>query len=232
MPFDSGSAQSAPLAFGLSNVFESPDEARRLGYASTMDDDGDLVSEWEESLSGADREGYYRALLGPEGAEQAVVTLPNGMEMSTSKAGCIAEAQVELYGSVDNALAVNALVNEYLSQASDGATDRDAQLTNLAPAFEKCMREQGFEVSGLGVSVLAGEMFGTYRSPGQSPSEAEQALAAADYACQQEIDLGGVLAESFAHTARDWLRANEGRLLAMQEELKLVEDRAMTMING
>ncbi len=41
-----------------------------------------------------------------------------------------------------------------------------------------------------------------------------------------------MVAESFAQGASEWIAANEGKLLAMQEELQLVKKRAVTVING
>lgn len=232
MPFDSSAAQTSPLSFGLSNIFTSPDEARRLGYASTIIDGGDVLSEWEDALTATDREKYFRALLGPQEAAQVEIELSNGMVIATSKEGCIAEAQAELYGSVEAQLAFNGLVNEYLSAASDTGNDRDARLAPLVPDFRRCMQEQGYDVENLGVQMLADELFGKYRAPGDAPGKAEQELAVADFQCQEQIDLRGVVAESFAQGAAEWINANEGKLLAMQEELTSVKDRAVQIING
>ncbi len=232
MPFDSDAAQSTPLSYGLSNLFASADEARRTGYATTISDGTDVVSEWEKSLSSSDREKYYSALLGPDGSEQIEVSLDNGMKLSTSKEGCIAEAQTALYGSVEDALAFTGLVNEYLSTAGDAGNERDAQVSALAPDYEKCMYAQGYDVTDFDAPALAQELFGTYRAPGEAPSPEEQALAEADFDCQTEVDLRATVASTFASQSADWLKANEGRLLAMQEELKLVKQRAVDIING
>ncbi|MDR6865783.1 hypothetical protein J2Y69_000365 [Microbacterium resistens] len=231
MPFDSRAGSSPSLTFGLSNIFTTADEAKRLGYTSTISDGGEVIQEWEDNLTGTEREKYYLALLGPDGGEKAEVQLGNGTVISTSREGCIAEAQTEIYGSVDAALSFLALVNEYLSAAGEGASDRDARLKALIPDFEECMKQQGYKVDGLGVQDTAEQMFGGYRAPGDPPGQAEQQLALADFECQQDIGLRDAVAESFAHTASDWLRANEGKLLAMQEELKLVKDRAIEIIN-
>ncbi|MCM3778604.1 hypothetical protein [Microbacterium hydrocarbonoxydans] len=232
MPFDSDAAQSTPLSYGLSNLFTSADEAKRTGYATTISDGKNVVSEWEESLTESDRQKYYSALFGPDGSEQIEVSLDNGMKLSTSKVGCIAEAQTELYGSVESALAFTGLVNEYLTTAGDAGNERDAQVSALAPDYEKCMDAKGYTVDDFDVPALAEELFGAYRAPGEQPGKDEQDLAVADFDCQAEVNLRDTVAAAFAAESADWLKANEGRLLAMQEELRLVQERAVDIING
>lgn len=232
MPFDSGGAKTPPLSFGISNIFSSVEEAQRVGYTTTTAEGGDVLSQWESALSASQRDRYFEVLLGPEDADEIDVELSNGTVMTTGTQGCLAEAKTDLYGSVEAELAFNALVNEYLAAVSGTSNDRDARLAELAPEFERCMDDQGYTVEGFGVQSLAEELFGAYRAPGEPPSAAEQELATADYLCQEKADLRDVIAESFAQGASEWIGANEGKLIAMQEELELVKERAVTVING
>lgn len=232
MPFDSSASRSNPVAFGIANVFDSADQAKRLGYSSTISQGDGAEDTWVESLSAQDRERYYSVLLGPEDAEQGSIKSPNGVEVSFPKEGCIAEARTQLYGSAEDAAAFYQLINEYLAAAHDGSEIRKSRLAPLVPTYEECMRDQGYDVEALGAQKLAEQLFGTYRSPGDPPSTDEQELAVQDFHCQQSIELQTVLAEAFAQSASDWIKANQGKLLSMQEKIKEVKKRAIQVING
>ncbi|APF41088.1 hypothetical protein BHE16_08855 [Neomicrococcus aestuarii] len=220
-----------PLTHGISNVFSSEAEAKRLGYVTTFLGEPDAFELWVKSLSSQDQQKYWTASSGPADGPEVEVAGSNGQVVSMPKTGCNARAIAHLYGSLESNLSLTLLINEYLLAAKDASSNRDAQLVSLVPNFEKCMKDRGYRVTGFGVQNLAAEMLGTYKKLGETPNAEEQKLAAADFNCQEEVDMRGIINRSFAQGANDWLQSNEGKLLAMQEELNETKERAIKIIN-
>lgn len=231
-PLNVSEGQTRPITHGISNIFSSEAEATRIGYVSTYVDEPDAVEVWRMSLSAADLERYETAVSGPIDGPEVEVAGSDGQIMSMSKTGCASSAVAQVYGSIENSLSFALLTNEYFVAARNASSNRDATLSPLVPKFEQCMKDRGYSVKGFGVQNLAVTMLGKYKKPGQKPNADEQKLAAADSACQNEINLRGVINESVAQGADAWLQANEGKLLAMQEELNKAKDRAIKIING
>lgn len=231
-PLNISEVNRRPLTHPMSNVFTSEAEAKQLGYITTFKDEPDALELWIKSLSAQDQQRYWTAFTGPPDGPEVEVAGSYGQIVSTAKAGCNSSAIAQVYGSIESNLSLTLMINEYLVAAYSSAGNRDAELTRLVPKFEQCMKDHGYSVTGFGVQNLAATMLGKYKKLGEKPNAEEQKLAAADFACQNEIDLLGVINKNFAQGADAWLQANEGKLLAMQEELNKAKDRAIKIING
>ncbi|WP_271395544.1 hypothetical protein [Neomicrococcus lactis] len=230
-PLVTNTASGSPSKV-IANVFSSEDEARRIGYPTTIADAPDAADVWLKGLSGSELDTYSKAMDGPADAPQFEVKTADGLPFSSSTVGCLADSKRELFGSLENEATFMILLNEYYSATRSNSSNRDADLSRLAPKFEKCMKDRGYNVSGFGVHKLAASSLGQYRKATDQPNAEEQKLAAVDFACQEEVNLRSTINNSLAVGAEDWLQANEGKLLAMQEELNKAKDRAIKIING
>jgi hypothetical protein len=100
-----------------------------------------------EGLPESRRRSYAIAL---DGANLDVsVTAPNGYTAHASSAGCVAEAQRELYGSFEDWFRVNTLV-EQLATEVDQRMSADGHYAGAAQIWAACMREFGLSAADPG----------------------------------------------------------------------------------
>lgn len=233
VPFDSsvpGSGRST--VNGVVGVFASEDAARTSGYNTTFEVDGQTARDrFRETLSVAEQERFDKALWG-DGDEVETLVLDNGMEFQKSSEGCAAAGDEAVYGSVRGSLQLELFTNDVTTQTLKYSGATESLINSLLPEYEACMSQAGYEVSGLHADVLAQEEFGRYRPAGTAPDAAEQDLAAADFRCQDSIDLVEQLNVLLTTHASVWISEHEQDILALREQLDVSMERAGAIING
>lgn len=134
----------------------SPSELRRSGYQYDWKAAADRFLKLNgpdgppsptDGMSEAEAKAYDEALGGS--TPDATVTLqdPGGGARAASTEGCIAEAQIELYGSVENAMRYDR-AGEMLSLV--GIRDellKSAEYRRSLREWQKCMLEHGYNVA-------------------------------------------------------------------------------------
>lgn len=214
---------------GLVGVFRSEDEARTLGYRTTVRPSASF-DDFESMLSKAEQARFAVALHGPEDAPRVeLVSASTGMAIDASSQGCQAVASDAVFGSVHNRLEGVLLRNDALAATEGKSTD-------LSPGdgsnYTTCMSQAGYTVDGFNAFDVAQETFGQYRAVGDPPNSDEIAMALADYRCQQELGLISRLRDNYARRAGDWVMANEARLLAWNDTVEASLGRAKMIIEG
>lgn len=215
---------------GLSGLFTSMEAARTYGYPSTLVPSAGPIDSFAESLPEPDRAAFETAYSGPKDAEQIGITLSSGAQVSQAATGCLAEANTAVYGSVEDSLLLSNFVNEVYAQLD--VSDILAAVMADMPEYEACMSNAGYHVSKLDAGDLAEVTFGRYRAMGTPPSAAEADMAATDAGCQVEAGLIDDANEVFFTTARDWILANQGQIVARQESLTAALARAQSIIDN
>lgn len=213
-------------------VFRS-EEIAMGGYSSTFVDNQETYSGFDVSAMGdSERSRFELALLGPDDAPHASYRLTTGMEVAKSTMGCGAIASERVYGSVLNELKVGSMQNEVNQLSGEYRNERSLRLLTILPNYEACMRDNGYQVSGLTGPQVAGESFGQYRRNGDGPSAAEERLAVTDFECQQKAGLQTALLEMFAAHAGSWVSKNQAMIAAHRELCTEALGRARAIIDG
>jgi hypothetical protein len=226
-----GSTRSSAALIGVGELLASEQQARRLGYASTVKDAGSRADVWERSLS-EDRQERYRKVVWGDDEKTVEITLPDGVKSGRSDSGCWADADRALYGSVEQALTIENFVNELNREALDMQSAALRIVSGKKSGYSACMRTVGYRVGGISAEKLAASRFGKYRYEGDEPKAAEQAMAAADFRCQQEAGFAEALDGLFVERASNWIKANETKILAQRDVLGGAAKRAKSIIEG
>ena len=233
VPFDASVASaSRNTSLGFVGVFASEESARTVGYDTTFVLEG-LTSRdsFRDSLP-EQKKALFDASLEGSGAQTETLVLENGMEFGKASDGCLATADVAVFGSVLDAMKLELFTNDVTSQARNVSGDMEAAVGGIIPDYEKCMSDSGFEVTGLNAATFAEDEFGHYKETGGGPSAAEQKLAVTDFECQQSVGLDAVISDVFVKEASAWLAGHEDEILALKESLDASLERAKTIVNG
>lgn len=236
LPFDASSAVTSGtrnVVGGVAGLFPSEKTARDNGYNSTYAEAGTTpISRFADSLPEPERIKFTTVVEGAEDSPLEKITLESGMEFSKKSTGCNAEADIAVYGSVRAGMELELFTNDVTAQAGTNRGGIDAAIRSALPAYEACMRDAGYAVTGLKADDAARERFGTYRASGAAPSEQEAQMAATDFRCQQSSTLSTSVGDSLADSISSWLAQNEKRILSLRESLAASQSRAQAIING
>ena len=138
------------VGWGLNNIRQ----ARQEGYGLSLtpsEDPGGYTTESEptarylRTLSHDEREHWDIAYFGDH-ADMTTVTLPNGATFSTSNTGCVADARIELYGSIRAHVEVTALAN-YMTGEVGSRVMADSSYQEALAGWQECMSELGYSVA-------------------------------------------------------------------------------------
>lgn len=231
VPFDStAGGQRRSALIGVEGLFASEDDARAFGYSSTTGEGEGTLDRFRSSLPPSQQEQYDLAHFGS--GETVQVSLPNGLVVSRSADGCIAEGDKAVYGSVENAIQVGEFVNEVNTESSQFLDEAESSLREVLGTYEDCMSAQGVSVSGLSAGEVAASQFGQYRAYDEAPSADEQALAVTDFSCQVEAGFNEKLDDVFVQNASVWIVENEDRIIALRDLLDESMVRSQQVIDG
>lgn len=233
LPFDS----SPPRDFGrtliaVEGLIASENSARTNGYRTTQADNLSPIDQYEEDLSASEAAEYRLAYSGGDDPQTEMLTLGNGMIVGRSTEGCLAEADIAVYGSVKDTLKAQNFINEVYGQSVTYASDTTSELGPLLAEYKTCMADKGYEVNGLNAAALAAEAFGVYRSASESPSIDEQNMAVSDFQCQTQSGFAEKLDEIFIEKSSVWIVQNEGLIIGTREIIDESKARAQAIING
>ncbi|WP_405151682.1 hypothetical protein OG589_21395 [Sphaerisporangium sp. NBC_01403] len=119
-------------------------EASSTGYRAKehlqTSEDGD--SSGVGRLSEKDRQRWGDAFFGRDGAPVVSVTLPQGGTSETSSDGCLSEARVRLFGSLEDWLKWSTFAGSFAIEAQQQA-GADSRITALNRRWADCMAEAG-----------------------------------------------------------------------------------------
>jgi hypothetical protein len=102
------------------------------------DPNGDIV----RSLSPSAREGFFRALNGPQ-VQDVVIPLPDGTSMGTYEGGCVSDVREKLYGRLDVAVGGEFLALN-LGSVALAETRSDQRALAAGAAWSNCMEKHGY----------------------------------------------------------------------------------------
>lgn len=151
----------------------------RGGYPDRAEQDDTRPDPYQDQTD-AQRQAWGEAFFGPESAPQIRVTLPNGSQVETSSQGCLAEAQKQVYGSLEEMLKTENFAGSLPLEALNRAA-ADPKLRTLNASWSSCMTEKG--QTGL-------------TDPAEARARAAKsgdgaAIAVADAQCEEELDYAG-----------------------------------------
>lgn len=215
---------------GVAGLFASESAATAYGYSSTFRGDPDPISAYETSLPVTDQAKFQTAYSGDPSSEQVSITLTSGAKVSQSAEGCLAEANIAVYGSVATGLKLVNFVNEVYAQVD--ITEVVAVVKTNLNAYHECMSAAGYEISSLNAADVAVSKFGRYRGAGDPPSADEKTMASKDAGCQAKSGLITDTNKSFFTTAASWITTHEGQIAAQQEALTQAKQKAQKIIDN
>lgn len=213
---------------GVSGVFGSVQEARDLGYPSSLNNDlGSLTDAFIAGLNSKQAKEYDQAELGDDAT--ATYTLPSGGTASTTTGGCWGRALVAVYGSAENYLQYSTLRNELAPQLSL----TDESFGDMASLYSSCMKDSGYSTQSLDeTQALAADLYGGSRAPGTPPSPAEAAMASADATCQESAGIPQKLDDLFFSQAGSWALANQDWIVGTLELKSDALERAKSILEN
>ncbi|HEV7935881.1 MAG TPA: hypothetical protein VGP70_26650 [Actinomadura sp.] len=206
----------------------SPAEAQRHGYrTAALLNQSESQPDPYKNQTPAERQRWGQAFFGPDSAPQIRVKLPVGSEVETSSQGCLAEAQKQVFGSIERMLKSENFAGNLPAQARQRA-NADPRLKKLNGRWSACVTKQGH--AGLTDPVAARSKAAELYRNGER--EAEIKLAVADAKCEQQIDYTPQRKrlEDLYYTAA--LRHYEPEIAAVHEMNKEVLARARTILAG
>lgn len=232
VPFDSSVPSTArPSLIGVEGLFASEENARAIGYSSTVTGQRSVIDQFESSLPTAKQKEYALAYFGDDKHFDSLA-LGDGTVVTRNSQGCIAESDITVYGSVHNSLVVENFVNELNAQARTFLGDATTTLQDSMGTYEKCMATAGFSVTSLGAGKLAGSKFGKYRAFGSLPNKLEQSMAVTDFKCQAAAGFSAKLNTLFVGKASTWIVENQSHILGIQELVTASLARARAVVSG
>lgn len=121
------------------------DTARRVGYGLAQDAalTADLLRA-EESAGGQGGAAYHEALYGPPNSPLVRVRSAGGDEVEMSSAGCKANAQKELYGSVSKALVFSEFQANTIYSVLFHSRQKDSAVQDAFEDWKTCMAGRGY----------------------------------------------------------------------------------------
>lgn len=211
-------------------IWASEDRARSGGYSTTLKEESSTPFQaFGDALPEPQRNEYFHALMGDKTNVEKYTT-DAGMVFSRAAEGCFADSDREIFGTLQDAMAIELFINDLTAQLREGGASLSAG--EYIGDYERCMAQAGSAVHGLHADTLAGEKFGRYRALGEPPRAEEQELAVTDFRCQDSSGLAANVREANLRTAGEWLKKNEQRILTLKETLAHSVERAQNIING
>lgn len=226
----SNSSQSALV--DVDGLIPSAEQARALGYRSTVRAEESPADAYLATLVGGEAERFEAADMGEDPDDVESLTLDNGVEVSIPAQGCSAEARTAVYGDLTTALQLQEFRNEVSGAALDSFDKILGSLDGVREPYEECMNSAGYQVTGLNAGEVAQEKFGTYRGPLDSPSVPEQNMAFSDFTCQQEAGMAENINDAFVENTADWIVSNESHILAVHDMMTESENRAKDILRA
>lgn len=178
----------------------SPDELRRSGYLFDWEraargmaaaDPLDPSLDPTAGMSQAERDAFGTALGGGPDAPTVEVRTRDGSTVLSSE-GCMAEARIELYGSLDNYVRFNEAA-EFLPGAVASELREMEGYREALDAWQRCMRAEGHAVhdaDGSGFSYLMARLRSALADGEAAPTPEEiRAVAEADADCLESSGL-------------------------------------------
>ncbi|GII33824.1 hypothetical protein [Planotetraspora mira] len=137
--------------------------------------------------SDAERQRWGDAYFGPSSAAKVQVTLPNGAVVETSSEGCLAEAQKQVFGSLEQMLKSENFAGNLPIEVRKRA-NADPAMRSLNASWSACMAKQGY--AGLAEPIAARAKAGEFYKNADGGFAAEAKLAVADSSCERSIGYG------------------------------------------
>jgi hypothetical protein len=194
---------AARLIVARAVPFLSPTELRRSAYAFDWDTALQSFSSANDpanfdptaTMSPERADAYTRALNGPVDGPVATLREANGDSSSLPLLGCSAEARVELYGSVLNALRFDRADLAITGQALSEGLQADPRYEEAKRSWQECMigpelAPFSSPATDYGFYILHSQMLTSLGSanPGITPDQ-ERQMALADADCQESSGL-------------------------------------------
>lgn len=226
------SSTAATSVTGVAGLPPSAESARAHGYTTTQQD-GEAVNAvggFREALSPAEQARFDTVYTGSASAARVSVTLADGSKAEQSSEGCFAEANVRVYGSIKTDLELSQFPNEMYSLVDTRKVAKAVR--DALPAYEKCMKDHGYAVTGLNADKVAAQRFGKYRQPGDPPSRDESAMASRDAQCQAQSGMVENSEDVFYAGAAKWITNNESSILAHRAAINTAVANAKRVLGG
>ncbi|MCW2904638.1 MAG: hypothetical protein JWO67_6903 [Streptosporangiaceae bacterium] len=206
----------------------SPAEAGRHGYrtAALLNESENQPNPYKDQTP-AERQRWGQAFFGPDSAPQIRVKLPGGSEVETSSQGCLADAQKQVFGSIERMLKSESFAGNLPAQARNRA-NADPRMRKLNALWSACMTKQGH--AGLADPALAHSKAAESYRNGDRRTEIK--IAVADATCEQQIHYAPQRKrlEDLYYTAA--LHHYEPEIAAVYEMNKGALARARTVLAG
>ncbi|MCB4208885.1 hypothetical protein [Arthrobacter sp. UM1] len=206
VPYSIGGLQT--LA-GVSGVFSSVASAERIGYAATLreteDSGAEMTAEQVDGIIGSfEPENLFRYTSPKTGAGTAV-----------PKTGCVSDARIKVYGSLEASIKVSGFANE-LRGAPLGYQSRIRDLmSSMGASYRSCLQEHGRDFTIGEASEMAGRTWGQYRAHGSPPHAEELELLRIDAGCQEKIGLAAKLDDAVLEGASSWAKRHQNEIAAL-----------------
>lgn len=187
----------------------------RLAPAREYDNDA-----YANALDAEARDTWGRAALGDFG-DAVTVDLPDGNQVSIPKSGCLSEARVALYGSIEDAVMFEMGVSGMRFVARTTA-DADPDVGSARAAWESCMSASGWTF----------EHFTQARQyAAQHPDEASSVWSA-DRSCTASSGLREVFVRVLQRSIEDVVASNLGLIEQYESSVEVAIDRAAEVLAG
>jgi hypothetical protein len=145
--------------------------------------------------------------LSPSNSPVVEIEVPNAGIVGAKSQGCIAEANVALFGSIENWLVADQYVSLTVRSLA-GSALRSVDVNDAAEIYADCMRTAGFVASNPAVSAqIARERWGD-RYQSEEPSREELRMARADAECQDISDIYSLVDKAIVRLAAPWVSEN------------------------
>lgn len=186
-PWKAAPSDPGEESVGTFGALLSPEQLRTNGYGvdvvefatlGRMKDPADPNLLFIRSLPGARRAAYEKALFGGN-APDVTVSGPGDMNTLTASDGCIAQAEIEIFGSVANSINYS-MIPEAVKDAA-GSLRNNPVMVASASKWVECMRSAGYDP---GFSVTGWSWVLAELSGGRPVTDAQaRKVAAVDADC-------------------------------------------------
>lgn len=179
-----------------------PEVARRQGYPRRP-------SPASTTAPGAADDQVVAEALSPSSSTTVEIDIPGVGIVGAKVEGCIAEANSELYGSVQNWLILDQYVPATIRSFADDALSSDA-VEAATRSYVSCMDLAGFDTANPAVSAeRASNLWGS-RTAEEEPSSEELLMAIADARCQAESRIFIEIDDEIVRIALPWVEDDWG----------------------
>lgn len=196
------------------------DAAEATGYIQPRVDPGRAFDNdaYANSLNDAARDAWSRAALGDFG-DAITVNMPDGNQVSIPKAGCLSEARVALYGSVEDAMMFEMGIAG-MRVAAMMTADADPDVVTARADWVRCMSASGWTF----------EHFTQARQYAyQHPDEA-LSVWTADRTCSRSSGLRDAFGRALQQSVEDLVDENLGLIEQYESSVDQAIDRATDLL--